>query len=253
MKEKTTINPAYVKYADFLASLPDIMESAGRVVQDRRNLIKALEHDGTTFNVKRFRKPIWINRVVYTLFRAPKARKAYRNAEVMLSRGFSTPEPIALIEQYEGGLIGYSYFVSLQLDAVREIREYYFSEGGSADLALLGEFARYTAALHEAEIYHKDYSPGNILIRDTETGPQFSLVDINRMKFGRVGMEAGCANFARLFEHDRVARFIAGEYAAARGFAPAQCIACALRYKHSFERQKRRKLRLKKFMRPDRR
>lgn len=247
-----TINPKYEHLREFIVGLPGIIETQGVVVQDRRNLIKTIEVDGKTFNVKRFRIPIWINRFAYTFLRAPKARKAYRNAETLLARGFDTPEPVALIEQYENRLLSYSFFVSLQLTGVREIREHYFSKAEGGDRELLEAFARYTAALHEAGVLHKDYSPGNILISGDGADARFSLVDINRMRFGNVGMQEGLANFARLFEYDRAVEVIAEEYIRARAFDVTQCVAdgvsMALRCKHAFERRKERKKRLKRLI-----
>lgn len=44
------------------------------------------------------------------------------------------------------------------------------------------------AELHEAEVYHADFSPGNVLYDRTEEGVRFSLIDINRMYFGPVSL-----------------------------------------------------------------
>lgn len=72
------------------------------------------------------------------------------------------PVPIAYIEECKWGLIKYSYFISLQSSYRRN-----FYEFGNADVNdcrdVVIAFARYTARLHESDIMHRDYSPGNIL------------------------------------------------------------------------------------------
>ena len=72
------------------------------------------------------------------------------------------------------------------------------------------------AAMHEAGILHRDFSPGNILFEENAGGCRFSIVDINRMRFGRVSVERGCRNFARLWGQIGFFRILADEYAAAR-------------------------------------
>ena len=241
---KVVLNPEYSNLKEFAVHLPETFEGHGEIVQARRNIIKSLNLDGLNLNIKRFRKPIFLNRIVYSFFRGTKASKAYYNALKVIEKGFSTPAPVCYIEEYKCGLLGLSYFVSTQLSNVKEIREYYYSKADN-DKALLSAFARYTAALHNGNILHMDYSPGNILISDDNGEYNFSLVDINRMQFSEVDINKGCENFCRLFEYDEAASFIAKEYAVTRGFDTDTCISLVLKYKHDFERKKARKKRLK--------
>lgn len=78
-----------------------------------------------------------------------------------------------------------------------------FYEFGNADVErckdLIIAFAQYTANLHQAGIMHRDYSPGNILFDQIDGEYHFMLVDINRMTFGEISVDMGCANFARLW------------------------------------------------------
>lgn len=247
MKRTIVINSEYEDLQAFLTELPANFEHSGDVVQNRRNVIKSMEYDEYSLNVKRYRKPILINRFVYSLFRKPKAYKAYYNALEVIERGFKTPIPIAFIEEKEYGLLGLSYFVSTQLKDVREIREYYWSKVQGDEQFLL-EFARYTARLHDAQILHLDYSPGNILFSHNGGYHEFNLVDINRMQFREVDIKLGCENFSRLFGNDETVLFIAEEYAKARNFDVAECRALILYSKHQFEKRKERKKRLKKLI-----
>ena len=71
------------------------------------------------------------------------------------------------------------------------------------------------AELHEAEVYHADFSPGNVLYDRTEEGVRFSLIDINRMYFGPVSLKRGCANFSRLWGREAAFHLMAETYARA--------------------------------------
>ncbi len=96
----------------------------------------------------------------------------------------------------------------------------------------------YTAKLHEQGIYHLDYSAGNILVGKKNGRYHFSLIDINRMYFGRVGIKKGCRNFARLWGSDSDFDLIIGEYAEKRGFDKARCMKLALKYRDRFWEKK---------------
>ena len=113
-----------------------------------------------------------------------------------------------------------------------------FYEFGDASIEdcrdVVEAFARYTASLHEAGIFHRDYSPGNILFDDVEGVYHFSLIDINRMNFGKVSLDKGCANFARLWGQKEFFVQLAKDYALARGGDVHFCVERVLYYRRKF-------------------
>lgn len=111
---KIILNPQYKSLYTFIETLPQNFNAGGEIVQDRRNTIKKFKVNGLEINVKRYRVPIFINRIAYTFFRKSKACRAYNNAFEVIKRGFETPESIAYIEEFKGGLLHYSYYISLQ-------------------------------------------------------------------------------------------------------------------------------------------
>lgn len=247
MSRKIVIHPDYEHLRPFVEQLPIDFPTHGKVLQDRRNTIKTFEVNGTIINVKRFRIPIFINRIVYSFFRGSKASKAYYNSLEVIKRGFDTPHSIAYIEEYACGLLAYSYYISLQSPLSKEIRIFYSGplEGNES---FFKAFAHYSAALHEAGIYHQDYSPGNILFEEKEGKYDFCLVDINRMQFRSVTLESGCRNFERLFDNDDVYRFLALQYAEARKMDAGECIRLIFLYKNHFLRKDLRKERWKRLL-----
>lgn len=92
----------------------------------------------------------------------------------------------------------------------------------------------YMAKLHEAEVYHADFSPGNVLYDRTEEGVKFSLIDINRMHFGPVSLKRGCANFSRLWGREAAFHLMAETYAESRHFDEAECLRWILYYRNCF-------------------
>ncbi len=207
----------------------------GRVIHSGRNEIRAVTPPGgPELNVKRYRRPIWINRVAYTFLRRPKGVRAFEYPRVLLAKGFETPAPVAYVERREGGMIAYSYFVSVQ----SPLRRRFFEFGDAAEDqfgSVMREFASFTARLHEAGIIHRDYSPGNILFdSDGRGGWRFSLVDINRMEFRRVGFREGLRGFVRLWGQPEMFALLAEEYAKARGEDPSAARAELLAYRERF-------------------
>jgi len=224
------INPDFKQLEGFLKRLPDCFEREGQTIYKARNEIRIFEVEGLVLNVKSYRKPILLNRFIYSFIRKSKARRAYENALEVASRGFDTPKPIAFIEQKKAALLTKSYFISVQCPYSRMFREF----ADNSDIAGREDIPQalgvYVAALHEAGILHLDLSVGNILFEKEEAGIHFSLIDINRMKFCPIDQKMGCKNFDRLRGNTDFFRVLAYSYAKARGFDAEECLKMILQY-----------------------
>lgn len=228
------IHPDYAYLSDFIHRVPAIFEREGEVVYAGRNLIKTYQVGGLTLNVKRFKRPHPLNSLVYTWLRPPKAKRAYAYALRLRGKGVDTPAPVAYILCKEGGLLSWSYFISLQVPASYHTL-YEIGQGPLEEYAdVFRALGAYTAQLHRKGIYHKDYSPGNILYRREREGIGFVLIDINRMSFGPVSLERGCANLARIWGREAAFRIMAASYADALRADRAACTELVLRYRKSF-------------------
>lgn len=229
---KIHINSEFQSLEAFLKSLPSIFEKKGESIYKSRNELKFFEQEDFLLNVKRYRKPIFVNRIAYTFFRKSKARRAFENAQVLRSKGFETPMPVAYLELSEHGLLKDSYFVSFHCPYKRLFRE--FADGspitGREDV--IREFGVLLARLHDARILHLDLSVGNVLFEKRTDGCHFSLVDLNRMKFQRIPQKKGCQNFERLRGNDDFFRLLAETYAKERGFDATACIQMVLKAKN---------------------
>ena len=249
------IHPRYEHLRAFIGQIPATMESKGTYIYGgRRNLICSMTApDGTLLNVKRFCQPKALNRLVYsTGIRQPKGRRAYTYPQRLLDKGIATPDAVAYIEERNAlQLIGQSYFISIQCpykhllyemgDAIPELYE-------PMAIAL----AAFAAHMHQQEVLHLDFSPGNILwdyksgqhTQPSESSFDFSVVDINRMHFGPVSMQKGCRSFARLWGPKRFVQLLVEEYARRRGFDETACVDITMKTRRRFWRhyQKKRDL-----------
>lgn len=234
---KIFINPKYEALRSYMESIPERMLHEGNVLYNKRNLIKELiTPDGMHINVKRYHKPFLINNFVYSLgFRKPKGQRAFEYPVVLKNKGISTPEAVAYIEDRKCGLLQYTYFISLQAQGYKTLYEVGDAIQGTYE-KLAEALGCFTASMHKKEVLHKDYSPGNILYKVENDVYQFTIVDINRMRFGPVDMQAGCQNFVRLWGPKRFIILSVEAYAREREFNSEACVEMVLKERSRFWR-----------------
>lgn len=219
---KITINPRYSKLEYFIKSVPVIFPNEGEVIYKARNTIKVFNVDGLRVNVKSFKRPIFINRFAYRYLRKSKAERSFLNALHILDKGIKTPDPIAYIEICRNGLISESYYISIQEQVEGTMREIY-KQPEDQTKELIQAFTLFTAEMHKKDIIHKDYSPGNILYKKVESGYQFYLIDLNRMKFKKPNILDSCKSFCRLRASNDTLNFISEEYSKIRKYDEKSC------------------------------
>lgn len=208
---------------DWCASLEELAGAVpeGAEIYRGRNVIFRAVAGGGEVAVKRFPVTSLGKRLLYRV-RAGKAVRAYDHAVRLRALGVGTPRPLAAVEVTRGGWPAASYFCSAFVPAFREARVLRFAETPDRArlLALVGGFA---GRLHDLGVLHLDLTAGNILLVPA-TGPpggvELQLVDINRMRFGPVGVRAGIANLAQLRLNDDGELF--SGYCAARGLDAAR-------------------------------
>lgn len=172
------------------------LPSDARDIYKGRNRVMRATVGGREINIKQFKIPNIINRLVYTTFRHSKARRSYENSLRLRNLGFNTPEPLGYLEIRKGPLLGKSYFISQQLENFHELRTLLPDEhpGRLAD-----QLAAMMARLHNYGIWVKDFSQGNVLRRlDARNNYLFFLVDLNRMEFDVSDRRKLMKNFSRI-------------------------------------------------------
>lgn len=243
---KYTLNPKYtLDFEDFLLQIQEHFSSGTQTIHKARNELKVIEHKDYKVVVKAFKVPNPLNKFVYAYIRAGKAKKSYENGMKLMACGVATPEPIGFIEFYENGMLHESFFVSMQYDYDFVIREPLYDKNFYDRESIVKQFVLFTFSLHQKNVFHKDYSAGNILVANKGDGTyDFSIVDINRMQFRTIDIKKAMENFNKLWADEETLRFIGREYAKISGNDKEECVALILRYDRKLKNfvQRRRAL-----------
>tara|TARA_B100000768_G_scaffold9560_1_gene9753 strand:- start:9019 stop:9777 length:759 start_codon:yes stop_codon:yes gene_type:complete len=182
-----------------------------------RNTIKLFDLSGVKVNIKAFKVPVIINRLIYGTLRKSKARRSYEFAKYLGSLGIKSPTPIAYYESSRLGLFGKSYYISEHLDYDLTFRELTTNLKHPHHEIILRAFTRFTYNLHQNHINFLDHSPGNTLIVKNGSNYDFYLVDLNRMEFMDITFEKRVANFAKLTTHQSLIEVMSDEYSKCTG------------------------------------
>lgn len=218
------------------------------IVKGSRNTIKSNMLGEDKVNIKYFKKPGLLKSIIYSFFRSTKAKRSYDYANYLLEHNIPTPFPIAYIEERNGlGLLGDSYYVSQQIDYDFTIRELIHDPLFPERDTILEQFAEFTYKMHEANVNFLDHSPGNTLIIKKGAGQyEFYLIDLNRMKFESMSIEARMNNFKKMWLSKTMTKVIAKKYAELSGQPEEKLHAILLEKTLDFKRKITKKKWLKR-------
>lgn len=201
-------------YKESISQFVHHFDSEGtHLIKPGRNVIKLKEINGLTINVKSFKIPHIFNQFAYKFLRKSKARRSFENATYLINRGIGTPKPLAYFEYFTLFGLQKSYYVSAQQECDLTFRELITNPEYPDNEKILIAVTDFTFKLHENNILFKDHSPGNTLIKKTETGYDFFLVDLNRMVFKPLSFEERIKNFSRLTPKKEMVRVMSKRYA----------------------------------------
>lgn len=182
------------------------------VLKGARNEIKRFDIDGKSVNIKSFKVPNFFNAFVYKYFRKSKAKRSFQYAEKLISFDILTPFPIAYIEEFTFFGLKHSYYVSEHIDYDFDFRDLIHHPHFPDRVNILKQFTAFTFKLHENRVNFLDHSPGNTLIVKKESGYDFYLIDLNRMKFETMDFNKRMHNFRRLWLSKTMIKIMAKAY-----------------------------------------
>ena len=238
---KTVIAEQYRKYADFIDSIPELMNSdKGEVLKDKRNSVKRLQHDGLTFIAKRYKRVNWIQSIIYTHFRRTKAKRAFLFADEFRKRGVNSPRPVAYMEQYERGRFTVGYFVYEESKGREVFQELVKKE--HFDHGLADAVTDYIVFMHSRGVLHGDLNSANFLYTMDAGGRyHFDMIDTNRSHFcDGWPTEKQCLENLKRFTHRHdLYEYVVRGYARRRGWDEEETLCKALRLLDKFERRKK--------------
>ena len=229
-------------YTKILKDIRTYFHDSKHSIHKARNEIKTIDFNGENLVVKSFKIPNIINKIVYTFLKASKAEKSYINSVKIID---FVPKPIGFIEFKKFGLISDSYFISENFTYNFTIREPLLDKNFDDKENIFKAFAKFTFKLHQNNIFHLDYSPGNILIKKEDGNYIFKIVDINRMQFKPLNLDDRLKNFSKLWAKDDDLTSIIQEYSKLINDDEKKCIKIALQYSQAHKDRKNAKKRLR--------
>jgi len=210
------IHPEFLHQAEEINQIIENFNTGGQMFVDgTRNKIKLFDLGNLTVNVKSFKVPNFINKLVYRTFRKSKARRSYEFANILLEKGIGTPQPIAYFEHFTAFTLQDSYYISAQMETELTFRQLIEIPDYPDHENILRQFTRFTFELHEKGVEFLDNTPGNTLIKKIgEEQYAFFLVDLNRMKFhNNMSFAQRIENMAKLTPETRLITVMSDEYA----------------------------------------
>jgi len=231
---------------DLLENILNINSFENEFNSGERNSIKKIKLSDKTLIIKVFKIPNIVNQIVYRYFRKSKARRSFEYATKLINLNINTPTPIAYLEYFTILGLKKSYYISEFVDCDLTYRELTLQSGSVENEVILRAFTKFTYELHEKEITFLDHSPGNTLIIKKNKGYDFYLVDLNRMKFGKLDFEDRMKNFSRLTPEKEMIQLMSEEYAELSGENFEKVFKSMWFHTQKFRKKFQRKLRLKK-------
>ncbi len=228
----------------FLNNLPYLFDKEGKILHDERNRIKEFSITDQKMVVKCFKRPILIQRFIYSFIRKTKAHRAFLNAHRLRKRDVDTPNAIAFVEVWHKGLFDEGYLVT-DVNNDPPIANLLANNGIGFCKELAEQFASFVVELHSKGILHHDLNSTNVLYREKEEGKyHFSLIDINRMKVyrnGRFPSKDECLKNLNRFTGDYdLFEFVLTAYAKERDWNVSETLKRALKLKKRFDTKRHR-------------
>ena len=245
---KLAIHPKYISKKKDIAEIIENFDKSGTIFGDgKRNIIKVFSN---SINVKSFKIPTLINKVVYRFFRKSKAQRSFEYAVKLLENNIGTPHPIAYSEFSAFLGLGKSFYISEHLHPDLTFRELVTIPDYPDHENILRQFTQFSFELHQKGIEFLDHSPGNTLIKKvSDTKYDFYLVDLNRMNFhNAMNFEQRMNNLKRLTYKAEMIAIMSDEYAKLSGKNYSEVYDKLLSYKNDFHRKLQRKRRIKKIL-----
>ncbi len=125
----------------------------------------------------------WLDRL-----KPSKAKRSWNGAMELMRRGVGTAMPVAFFEHRNDPTLRKNFYICEFVQHDFAISEAFvaFSQGaqqfkGVTHETLYRAFARFSAHMHGAGIYFRDFSGGNILVQRHETDIRFVLIDTARL------------------------------------------------------------------------
>ena len=232
-----TVNPEYIRLKSFVEGLPESFDHSGELIYDKRNKVRLFEVNGEKVVVKRYKVPLFYQRIDYSYFRPSKAKRAYLFALTLQTLDIQTPTPIAYIEDTREGIFRQGYFVSAYTanPSLKDHREELISNP-----VLFDAYVGFLVEMHDKGFMHGDQNLSNILFWKEGDAYRFEVIDINRSHFITDPSREDCLkNLMRISRDREFSHKVVQRYAEIRGWDKAKCVDFVDKQIDKYERKRR--------------
>ena len=179
--------------------------------------------------VKSFKKPTAIKSYTYGNIFPSKAKRSFDYANILLSKGIHTPEPVAYIDYYKGLQFQESFYISEYYPYDYDLSVLFTERGDNKTPFNDSEvrwtaFMKFTVELHNLEINHLDYTRRNVLITQQGTDYKFSIVDLNRIDFKSLSLRDRMKSLSRITSDSDLVKMIAKHYSTSSNYDYDKCL-----------------------------
>lgn len=249
MRYKIIVNPEYNYLGEFIENIPKLInEGNGKIIYNKRNkVIEIKTNDETKVVVKKFKVPLFHQRLDYTFIRKSKAKRAYLFGLRLFELNINTPKPIACIEGYKYGIFHTGYFVSLPCYD----KDFKVLINDTQNEELINALVNELVYEHEKGFLHGDPNLSNYLFRkDNEKKCNeyvITTIDINRSSFISNPSQKQCLKRLVRLTHVRPLLIkIIEIYANHRGWDTEKCKKYVIKHLDCMERKNKLKKLFKK-------
>ena len=232
-----TVNPRYKSLSQFINKLPHIFETEGTMLHDKRNVVKLFQVEGQAIVVKRYKVPLFFQRIDYTFCRPSKAKRAYLFALKLQELGIRTPDPIAFVECKRGGIFRQGFFVSTFTEHP-DVKSNL--ERLNNDQKFFDSLIDFFIFIHDKGFLHGDTNLTNFLFYLEDGEYRFEVIDINRSHFKENPSKTDCLNNLMRITRDRnLSRRIVEAYANRRGWNPEEAVSFVAQQIDKYEQKRK--------------
>lgn len=242
---KLFVNPAYSHLNEFVENLPlKWNDGEGNEIFHVRNVIREFDCNGIHFVVKRFKSLGKLKRVIYTLFKSTKGRRAFDYSFLYNKKGIATPDGIACVEVYTHGFVRDVYFISQYTKGVNLLENLALKE--QYDSVVAREVGEMFARMHRSGVMHCDPNLGNVMYSTEQGKSHFEVIDINRSKFASTfSYNEIVKNLSRITHRRELLAEIVSRYAEVRGYDASLLVEDVFAALTRFEKRRELKYKLK--------
>jgi len=217
---KKIFHPEYKQFEPVFNSLLKNFKTEGDLIgSEKRNVIKVFRVEDFKINIKSFKKPNFLNALIYGYIRKSKAERSFEYAQILLSKNIGTPQPYAFYEKKTLLGLSESYYFSEQQDIDLMFRNLIFDPNYPNRDEIIKQSANFFYKIHNLGIEFIDNTAGNTLIKKVgENEYNFYLVDLNRMSFHKeLSLNQRAKNIAKLTNDSYINKVFSDAYATLYG------------------------------------